>query len=797
MRRPILSLLPLFAMLAAPAVRAEIYCVDDATALRNALTFAAASAEDDTIRVVRGTYTLPTSINHLVQGGLVLRGGYAAGCTSRLPDPALTRLLDDDEQDANLFLRVTGDLLVEGLSFEDFYGVHFGDGTPSATVRNGEMTIQRVRVLGGQYGLSVQSESKDVRIVNNLLVDNRSLCCGAEHLNIGLQFRHQGASAPPISVDILFNTVVGGPRGLKMVGGAPFDGTPRVQNNILRGTGTAYSLRLDAIDIAATNNVIGLVEVANGGGFTSNLLNVAAEPELDAAFVPQSGSPALHTGTTFVVGGVPATDYDGTPRDIGSNPDRGAQESQTSDLGVLIVTSAANSGAGTLRQALLDSNQTTNAEVIRFNVPGGCPATITLTTPLPTVTSPVTIDGFSQPGSAPNESSTAYDGVHCVKVRSGEAAHALRLQPPADRVQAVRGVQFEGFTDAQVIVDGDGSARVQGNVFTRYVAVNTVRPVDAIRVTGSDGTEIGGDDAAQRNVVLFAQEAGVHLAGGTARIVQNNLVGLRIDGYGDGGNGVGIHVVDGVGDQILDNAIGHSGAQGLLIEGAASSDLEIAGNEIGWSPVSNPDQVPTRDAGNAANGIRIAAGTSHRVASNRIAYNGTDGLVVLAAADRVQIVTNRIHDNVLQGIDLSPNGVDPQDSDLIDDGTGGNDGQNFPVLTAAAGSEQDGVVTGTLGSRSGSYRVLLYASESCDGSGHGEGEGYIGGVTVVIPTVGDLPADGTASFSADVENRFFGPGLIGKSITATASDSDQNTSEFSACLQYIAGPQVFADGFED
>lgn len=797
MRRPILSLLPLLAVLAAPVVHAETYCVDTATELRNALTFAAGSAEDDTIRVVRGTYTLPTSIEHLMQGALVLRGGYAAGCISRLPDPALTRLVDDDEQDANLFLRVAGDLLVEGLSFEDFYGVHFGDGTPSASARNGEMTIQRIRVLGGQYGLSVQSESKDVRIVNNLLVNNRSLCCGADHLNIGLQFRHQAANAPAIAVDILFNTMVGNPRGLKMVGGAPFDGTPRVQNNILRASGPSYSMRLDAIQIAATNNVIGLVETANGGGFAANLLNEAADPQLDAAFVPQAGSPALHSGTTFVAGGVPATDYDGTPRDIGSNPDRGAQESQVSDLGVLTVTSAANSGAGTLRQALLDSNQTTNAEVIRFNVAGGCPATITLTTPLPTVTSPVTIDGFSQPGSSPNESSTAYDGVHCVKVRSGEASHALRLQPPADRLQTVRGLQFEGFTDAQVIVEGAGSARVQGNVFTRYVVVGAVQPLDAIRVTGADGTEIGGDDAGQRNRIAYAQEAGVHLAGGAARIVRNNLIGLHADGYGDGGNGVGIHVVDGVGDQILDNVIGHSGAQGILVEGAASSDLEIEGNDIGWSLVANPDQVPSRDAGNATNGIRIAAGTSHRVASNRIAYNGTDGLVVLAAADRTHIVTNRIHDNAQLGIDLSPDGVDPQDSDLTDDGTGGNDGQNFPVLTAAAGSEQEGVVTGTLNSLSGSYRVLLYASANCDASGHGEGEGYIGGVTVVIPTVADLPVDGTASFSADVGNVFYGPGLIGKAITATASDDDGNTSEFSACIDYTPGPEVFADGFED
>jgi gliding motility-associated-like protein len=66
------------------------------------------------------------------------------------------------------------------------------------------------------------------------------------------------------------------------------------------------------------------------------------------------------------------------------------------------VTSNADSGPGTLRQALLDaaSNGTATTDMIIFNLPGaGQPAvTITLQTQLPDITANVIIDGTTQPG---------------------------------------------------------------------------------------------------------------------------------------------------------------------------------------------------------------------------------------------------------------------------------------------------------------------------------------------------------------------------------------------------------------
>jgi len=66
------------------------------------------------------------------------------------------------------------------------------------------------------------------------------------------------------------------------------------------------------------------------------------------------------------------------------------------------VTSAADSGAGTLRQAILDANANAGTDSIHFNIPGGGVHTIAPATALANLTSPVTIDGYTQPGASAN-----------------------------------------------------------------------------------------------------------------------------------------------------------------------------------------------------------------------------------------------------------------------------------------------------------------------------------------------------------------------------------------------------------
>ena len=73
------------------------------------------------------------------------------------------------------------------------------------------------------------------------------------------------------------------------------------------------------------------------------------------------------------------------------------------------VTSTNDSGAGSLRQAILDANANAGADTIAFDIPGsdtGCDVsgvcTIAPLSALPGVTGTVTIDGYTQPSSSPN-----------------------------------------------------------------------------------------------------------------------------------------------------------------------------------------------------------------------------------------------------------------------------------------------------------------------------------------------------------------------------------------------------------
>ncbi|HXG49603.1 MAG TPA: hypothetical protein VNO52_18425 [Methylomirabilota bacterium] len=67
-----------------------------------------------------------------------------------------------------------------------------------------------------------------------------------------------------------------------------------------------------------------------------------------------------------------------------------------------VVTTTANDGTGSLRQAIHDANSNAGPDRIVFNIPGDGVHTIRATTPLPDFLEPVVIDGYTQPGSRAN-----------------------------------------------------------------------------------------------------------------------------------------------------------------------------------------------------------------------------------------------------------------------------------------------------------------------------------------------------------------------------------------------------------
>ncbi|HYO99382.1 MAG TPA: Calx-beta domain-containing protein [Pyrinomonadaceae bacterium] len=313
-----------------------------------------------------------------------------------------------------------------------------------------------------------------------------------------------------------------------------------------------------------------------------------------------------------------------------------------------------------------------------------------------------------------------------------------------------------------------------------------------VEVTNST---IGGDDnddgtadgiIRARNVISANGASGIQFVSTGASTVQGNYIGTDATGTLDRGNaGSGINSSGfskniGGTDAGAGNLISGNDAHGILLSGG-NGNL-VFGNFIG-TQADGTTALP-----NAGNGVILTSATIFNTIggvnageSNLIAFNGGDGINLDPTAGANNALRgNSIHSNGTTaahlGIDLGADGItpnDPQDPD-----TGANNLQNFPVLTSATVTGSTKKITGTLNSTPDQiFTIDFYVNTSCDTSGNGEGQTYIGSVTT-----GTTDANGDVAFS-------FNPSALtlGQIITATAINNLNSTSEFSACVAVMAG----------
>jgi parallel beta-helix repeat protein len=169
--------------------------------------------------------------------------------------------------------------------------------------------------------------------------------------------------------------------------------------------------------------------------------------------------------------------------------------------------------------------------------------------------------------------------------------------------------------------------------------------------------------------------------------------------------------------------------------------------------------------GNGADGVFVSGATQMTVSMNTLTGNGGDG-VAIAAGTGITISRNSIADNAGLGIDLGSDGVTANDA--RDRDSGPNDLQNFPVLFVA---RDDGTATSVRGridtENPELVTIELFTNDAPDRSGFGEGQTFL---ATVMP---------------DASGRFQGSlptGLAGKFLTATATNADGSTSEFSEAV---------------
>ena len=299
------------------------------------------------------------------------------------------------------------------------------------------------------------------------------------------------------------------------------------------------------------------------------------------------------------------------------------------------VTSNADSGAGSLREAITLANANPDVDVITFAIGSGS-ATIQPATMLPSVSQPLRIQGLSQPpgGSGPR---IVLDG----SLLSGSTP-GLNL---------VASGCFGGncYVEGLDIINfpGDG-IRVQSGVWSLrsnwigLTAAGAAANGGGIRVF-TEQCIIGGDSAGQGNVISGNVNHGVTLDGNN-NLLMRNWIGLSVDGttavpngwdgvrvFGDG-NWVGsFSSADG-------NVISGNAFSGVAIDTGASNTL-VLNNRIGTS-ANGMSSIGNDRFGVDADGGPSYIGLSD--AGNLISGNGYGGIGLQFGADGVAIAGNWI-----------------------------------------------------------------------------------------------------------------------------------------------------------
>jgi hypothetical protein len=189
-----------------------------------------------------------------------------------------------------------------------------------------------------------------------------------------------------------------------------------------------------------------------------------------------------------------------------------------------LVTSANDSGLGSLRSAITAADSHSGPSVIQFMIPGTGPHTITLQSSLPDVTTPVLIDGTSQPG---------YAGLPLIQLAGG-AFTGLRIVGPE---VTVRGLDFTNFLTALEISGPSAVAdQVQSSFFgtdpTGTLPANngTSILIDAGASEAIIGTDGQGPNPAAEGNLIEGVMAAVNITDASFNRIAGNRVGTDLTG---------------------------------------------------------------------------------------------------------------------------------------------------------------------------------------------------------------------------------------------------------------------------
>jgi hypothetical protein len=409
----------------------------------------------------------------------------------------------------------------------------------------------------------------------------------------------------------------------------------------------------------------------------------------------------------------------------------------TSNDGLCDVSLNSTGAQCTLRAAIEQANANNNpteVDLINFNISGGGVHTISPDSALPSLSEPVIINGYSQPGTSPNTLVKGTDATLLIELDGTNAGSTGGLVIGA-KGSVVRGLVINRFQFSGVNITGDGAgSKVEGNFIGTDPSGTTQdrgNRASGVTLGTTSNNVVGGTTPDKRNLISANVGSGVFIrgfdevgSGATNNKVQGNLIGTDKNGIANLGNG----------------------ASGVFIFGGAN-------NAVGGGSGAGANTI-------AFNGALVGGA------------NGRDGVAVVGAnSTGNRFLSNSIFSNEGLGVDL----IGPNESVLTDVSTPNDSGdadsgpntlQNKPVLSSAKTSSTATTIKGTLNSTANKTFVVRFFSNP---AGTNEGQTFVGQMNV------STDGSGKASFTKALTKV-----SVGKAMTATATSPGGDTSEFSA-----------------
>ena len=488
--------------------------------------------------------------------------------------------------------------------------------------------------------------------------------------------------------------------------------------------------------------------------------------------------------------------------------------------GIYTVVNTNDTGAGSLRAAIIAANANGIPDTIVFNITGTGVQTIRPLSQLPQLTDPagVFIDGFTQGGGAASPGANPPSTATLLIELNGSAAglsHGLWITSPNNTIQ---GLAIDSFEQDGIRIEGTPIPTFNNRIYCNFIGTDPTGTIDCGNgwnmLSPWAGVNIivtpGAPTFAHDNTVEYNLSSGNYAEGvaisscppgdNFSNVVYKNYLGTDITGLAPLGNDHnGVYIGEAAHHNIVDsNLISDNRTEGVCILGYVDTEEDIywyttdnivMNNTIGLavdhSPMGNwregvsigiyyGNATPVWNLGYARNNI-IGA-------NNIIAHNGRSGVLVWEHpsssnnADGNQITMNSIYNNgqvvaSFLGIDLDDDGVTL--NDLSDPDFGANEDLNFPVIDSAVYSTVNTMVYGRLDVNTDpTLAAIEIFKANPDPSAYGEGEIYLYTAT----------PDPAGNWNATV----FGLNPIDL-VTATTTDQNLNTSEFSfnSALNYI------------